>query len=116
MFIVLPQHIACLTEESTQWLYLLGEKARILGIASCTLRPCRAQEEKSKLSVFVSAKIVKILALQHNENEVFGLFDVSADSVDIPQGESRNIVDAPSLIKCWDEILQPLSYREAQCA
>ena len=42
----LPQRIVCLTEETTEWLYLLGEDARIVGISGYTVRPRRAREEK----------------------------------------------------------------------
>ena len=59
-----PQRIVCLTEETTEWLYLLGEEARIVGISGYTVRPRRAREEKPKVSAFLSAKIDKILALR----------------------------------------------------
>ena len=41
-----PQRIVCLTEEPTEWLYLLGEERRIVGISGYTVRPPRAREEK----------------------------------------------------------------------
>ena len=40
-----PQRIVCLTEETTEWLYLLGEEARIVGISGYTVRPPRARQE-----------------------------------------------------------------------
>ena len=61
---LLPSRIVCLTEETTEWLYLLGQEARIVGISGYTVRPRRAREEKPKVSAFLSAKIDKILALQ----------------------------------------------------
>ncbi|WP_416548648.1 ABC transporter substrate-binding protein [Limnohabitans sp. DCL3] len=73
----LPQRIVCLTEETTEWLYLLGEEARIVGISGYTVRPRRAREEKPKVSAFLSAKIDKILALQ--PDCVFGFSDLQAD-------------------------------------
>jgi iron complex transport system substrate-binding protein len=73
----LPQRIVCLTEETTEWLYLLGEEARIVGISGYTVRPRRAREEKPKVSAFLSAKIDKILALK--PDCVFGFSDLQAD-------------------------------------
>jgi len=72
-----PQRIVCMTEETTEWLYLLGEEARIVGISGYTVRPRRAREEKPKVSAFINAKIDKILALQ--PDCVFGFSDLQAD-------------------------------------
>jgi iron complex transport system substrate-binding protein len=72
-----PQRIVCLTEETTEWLYRLGQESRIVGISGYTVRPRRAREEKPKVSAFLSAKIDKILALQ--PDCVFGFSDLQAD-------------------------------------
>jgi iron complex transport system substrate-binding protein len=72
-----PHRIVCLTEETTEWLYMLGEEARIVGISGYTVRPRRAREEKPKVSAFLSAKIDKILALK--PDCVFGFSDLQAD-------------------------------------
>ena len=72
-----PQRIVCLTEETTEWLYMLGEDARIVGISGYTVRPRRAREEKPKVSAFLSAKIDQILALK--PDCVFGFSDLQAD-------------------------------------
>lgn len=72
-----PQRIVCLTEETTEWLYLLGQEHRIVGISGYTVRPRRARDEKPKVSAFLSAKIDKILALQ--PDCVFGFSDLQAD-------------------------------------
>ena len=72
-----PQRIVCLTEETTEWLYLLGQEAKIVGISGYTVRPRRAREEKPKVSAFLSAKIDKILALK--PDCVFGFSDLQAD-------------------------------------
>ncbi len=72
-----PQRIVCLTEETTEWLYLLGEERRIVGISGYTVRPRRARDEKPKVSAFLSAKIDKILALE--PDCVFGFSDLQAD-------------------------------------
>ena len=72
-----PHRIVCLTEEATEWLYLLGEEARIVGISGYTVRPRRAREEKPKVSAFLSAKIDRILELK--PDCVFGFSDLQAD-------------------------------------
>ena len=77
MSINFPQRIVCLTEETTEWLYMLGEEARIVGVSGYTVRPRRARDEKPKVSAFLSAKIDKILALK--PDCVFGFSDLQAD-------------------------------------
>ena len=72
-----PQRIVCLTEEPTEWLYMLGEERRIVGISGYTVRPPRAREEKPKVSAFLSAKIDKIVELE--PDCVVGFSDLQAD-------------------------------------
>jgi iron complex transport system substrate-binding protein len=72
-----PQRIVCLTEETTEWLYLLGQERRIVGISGYTVRPPRARQEKPRVSAFLSARIERILALQ--PDCVFGFSDLQAD-------------------------------------
>ena len=72
-----PQRIVCLTEETTETLYLLGEQDRIVGISGFTVRPPQARKEKPKVSAFTSAKIDKILALE--PDLVLGFSDLQAD-------------------------------------
>ena len=72
-----PHRIVCLTEETTETLYLLGEDWRIVGISGFTVRPARARKEKPKVSAFTSAKIDKILALK--PDLVLGFSDLQAD-------------------------------------
>jgi len=72
-----PTRIVCLTEETTETLYLLGEEARIAGISGFTVRPPRARREKPKVSAFTSAKIEKIVELQ--PDLVLGFSDLQAD-------------------------------------
>lgn len=72
-----PQRIVCLTEETTETLYLLGEERRIVGISGFTVRPPRARKEKPKVSAFTSAKIDKIVALK--PDLVLGFSDLQAD-------------------------------------
>ena len=72
-----PQRIVCLTEEPTEWLYMLGEERRIVGISGYTVRPPRAREEKPKVSAFTSARIDKIVELE--PDCVIGFSDLQAD-------------------------------------
>ena len=72
-----PQRIVCMTEETTEWLYLLGQEHRIVGISGYTVRPRRARDEKPRVSAFTSAKMDKILALQ--PDCVLGFSDMQAD-------------------------------------
>jgi iron complex transport system substrate-binding protein len=72
-----PERIVCLTEESTETLYLLGEERRIVGISGYTVRPPRARKEKPRVSAFLSAKNEKILALK--PDLVIGFSDLQAD-------------------------------------
>ena len=58
-----PERIVCLTEETTETLYLLGEGHRVVGISGYTLRPPEARA-KPKVSSFISARFEKIEALQ----------------------------------------------------
>lgn len=59
-----PERIVCLTEETTETLYLLGEERRIVGISGFTVRPPRARREKPRVSAFTSAKLERIVALR----------------------------------------------------
>ncbi|MGH8283825.1 MAG: cobalamin-binding protein [Gammaproteobacteria bacterium] len=72
-----PQRLVCLTEETTETLYLLGEDRRIVGISGFTVRPPQARKEKPKVSAFTSAKIEKILELK--PDLVLGFSDIQAD-------------------------------------
>ena len=59
-----PERIICLTEETVETLYLLGEEARIIGVSGYAVRPMRVRKEKPRVGAFTSADIPKILALQ----------------------------------------------------
>jgi len=72
-----PERIVCLTEETTETLYLLGEERRIVGISGYTVRPPRARREKPRVSAFVSAQNEKILALK--PDLVLGFSDLQAE-------------------------------------
>ncbi len=74
-----PQRIVCLTEETTEALYLLGEQHRIVGISGYTVRPPQARKEKPRISAFISADISRILALK--PDLVLAFSDLQADIV-----------------------------------
>ncbi len=71
------ERIVCLTEETTETLYSIGEDWRIVGISGFTVRPPRARREKPRVSAFVSAKIGEILDLR--PDLVLGFSDIQAD-------------------------------------
>ena len=73
------QRIICLTEETVETLYLLGEQARIVGISGYCVRPPQARKEKPRISAFISADIPKILALK--PDLVLTFSDLQADIV-----------------------------------
>ena len=64
MTVEYPKRICCLTEETTEVLYSLGEEDRIVGISGFTVRPKRARKEKPKVSAFIEADIPKIESLE----------------------------------------------------
>ncbi len=74
-----PERIICLTEETVETLYLLGEDARIVGVSGYAVRPARVRREKPRVSAFISADIPKILALK--PDLVLTFSDLQADIV-----------------------------------
>jgi iron complex transport system substrate-binding protein len=72
-----PSRIVCLTEETVETLYLLGEQDRIVGISGHVVRPPQARREKPRVSAFTSANIDKIFALK--PDLVLTFSDLQAD-------------------------------------
>jgi iron complex transport system substrate-binding protein len=72
-----PQRIVCLTEETTETLYLLGEDRRIVGISGYTMRPPEARRDKPKVSAFINAKFDRIMELE--PDLVLAFSDLQAD-------------------------------------
>jgi len=97
-----PQRIVCMTEETTEMLYLLGEQDRIVGISGFTVRPPEARREKPRVSAFTSAKIERILELE--PDLVLGFSDLQAEIAAelIRRGVNVHIFNQRSV----DEILQ----------
>ena len=74
-----PERIVCLTEETVETLYLLGEERRIVGVSGYAVRPARVRREKPRVSAFISADFEKILALE--PDLVLTFSDLQADIV-----------------------------------
>ena len=74
-----PARIVCLTEETVETLYLLGEERRIVGVSGYAVRPPQVRREKPRVSAFISADVPKILALK--PDLVLTFSDLQADIV-----------------------------------
>ena len=72
-----PSRIVCLTEETVETLYLLGQEDRIVGVTGYAVRPKRVRQEKPRVGAFTSADIPKILALR--PDLVLTFSDLQAD-------------------------------------
>jgi iron complex transport system substrate-binding protein len=72
-----PCRIVCLTEETVETLYLLGEEHRIVGVSGYAVRPPRVRREKPRVSAFISADFEKIIALK--PDLVLTFSDLQAD-------------------------------------
>ena len=100
-----PTRIVCLTEETTETLYLLGEDWRIVGISGFTVRPPRARREKPRVSAFTSAKIDRILGLR--PDLVLGFSDLQAgiaaelvrSGVEVHVFNQRSVADILRMIR-----------------
>ena len=73
-----PQRIVCLTEETTETLYLLGEGDRVVGVSGYTVRPPEARQ-KPRVSAFINARFEKIEALA--PDLILAFSDLQADIV-----------------------------------
>jgi iron complex transport system substrate-binding protein len=100
-----PQRIVCLTEETTETLYLLGEDWRIVGISGFTVRPPQARREKPRVSAFTSARIERIVDLR--PDLVLGFSDLQADiaaalvraGLDVHVFNHRSVADILRMIR-----------------
>src|SRR5438067_3664692 len=71
-----PARIVCLTEETTETLYLLGEGDRVVGVSGYTVRPPEARQ-KPRVSAFINARFDKIEAL--HPDLILAFSDLQAD-------------------------------------
>jgi len=72
-----PERIICLTEETVETLYRLGEQNRIVGVSGFVVRPPEARRDKPRVSTFTDADIEKIVDLR--PDLVFTFSDIQAD-------------------------------------
>src|SRR5271155_3144577 len=100
-----PQRIVCLTEETVEAIYLLGEGERKVGLSGYVVRPPRARREKPRVSAFTSADIPKILALR--PDLVLSFSDLQAaivaalirPSVDVHAFNQRRVAEIMDMIR-----------------
>ena len=106
-----PERIICLTEETVETLYLLGEESRIVGISGYVVRPPRARREKPRVSAFTSADIPKILDLK--PDLVLTFSDLQADiaaaliraHVDVHAFNQRTITQILDMIRTFGALV-----------
>ncbi len=72
-----PERIICLTEETVETLYLLGQQEKIVGVSGYAVRPPEVRLQKPRVSAFTSADIPKILKL--HPDLVLTFSDLQAD-------------------------------------
>jgi iron complex transport system substrate-binding protein len=100
-----PERIVCLTEETVETLYLLGEDKRIVGISGYVVRPPQARREKPRVSAFTSADIAKIIDLK--PDLVLTFSDLQADiaaaliraGIDVHAFNQRSIAEILDMIR-----------------
>jgi iron complex transport system substrate-binding protein len=99
-----PDRIVCLTEETVETLYLLGEQERIVGISGYCVRPPEARRDKPRVSAFTSANIPKILGLR--PDLVITFSDLQADIVAalIREGVAVHAFNQRSIAEIFDMI------------
>lgn len=101
-----PERIVCLTAETVETLYLLGEDARIVGVSGYAVRPACVRREKPRVSAFTSADIPKILALEPDLVLVFS--DLQAEiaaeliraGVQVHAFNHRDVAGILAMIRC----------------
>lgn len=117
-----PQRIVCLTEETTETLYLLEEDWRIVGISGFTVRPPRARREKPRVSAFLSAHTERIVALA--PDLVLAFSDLQADiaaqlvraGLDVHVFNQRSVVDILRMIRTLGALIGCLDKAQALLA
>ena len=99
-----PERIVCLTEETVETLYLLGEQHRIVGISGYVVRPPEARKAHPKVSAFISAQDEKILALK--PDLVLAFSDIQADIAQrlVKHGLNVHVFNQRTLAEVFDAI------------
>jgi iron complex transport system substrate-binding protein len=100
-----PRRIVCLTEETVETLYLLGQQDRIVGVSGYAVRPPQVRREKPRVSAFISADIPKILKLEPDLVLAFSdlqahiVADLVRAGVDIHVFNQRDIAGILAMIR-----------------
>jgi iron complex transport system substrate-binding protein len=99
-----PERIVCLTDETVETLYMLGEQRRIVGISGYCVRPPEARREKPRISAFTSANVPKILELR--PDLVLSFSDLQADIVAtlVQQGVNVHAFNQRTVAEIFDMI------------
>src|SRR5882672_12463890 len=106
-----PTRIVCLTEETVETLYLLGEQDRIVGLSGYVVRPPQARREKPRVSAFTSANIDKIIALKPDLVLTFSDLqaDIAADLIrrglDVHTFNQRTVAEVLDMIRMLGAIV-----------
>jgi len=117
-----PSRIVCLTEETVETLYLLGEQDRIVGISGYVVRPPQARREKPRVSAFTSANIDKILSLKPDLVLTFSDLqaDIAADlirrGVDVHAFNQRSIVGIFDMIRTLGAMVDASVWPKSEAA
>jgi iron complex transport system substrate-binding protein len=117
-----PERIICLTEETVETLYLLGEEHRIVGVSGYAVRPPQVRKEKPRVSTFISADFEKILALE--PDLVLTFSDLQADiaaelirrNIAVHAFNQRDIAGILAMIRTLGALVRALSKAEALVA
>ena len=99
-----PERIVCLTEETVETLYLLGEERRIVGISGYVVRPPRARREKPRVSAFTTADIPKILDLKPDLVLTFSDLQADIAATLIRQGVDVHAFNQRTILQILDMI------------
>ena len=113
------ERIVCLTEETVETLYVLGQEHRIVGVTGYAVRPARVRKEKPRVGAFTSADVPKILAL--NPDLVLTFSDLQADiaadliraGVQVHAFNQRSIAGILQMIRTLGALVGALDQAEA---
>lgn len=117
-----PRRIVCLTEETVETLYLLGEQDRIVGISGYVVRPPQARREKPRVSAFTSADTEKIVALKPDLVLTFSDLqaDIAADlirrGIEVHSFNQRTIAEILDMIRMLGALVGASSRAEILAA
>ena len=89
-----PERIVCLTEETVETIYLLGEEKRIVGVTGYATRPKQVRNEKPRISSFISANVDKIINL--DPDLIFAFSDIQSEIV-------ANLVKKGQSVLCFNQ-------------